>query len=136
MGESAQLNFAPKKFGRNLVDLGEFFPNQQIFGWDNGRISPKSKKNRPQILGRILTARIRPFMGEQELLCRVDRFQHFCELVFWMVWKTGKATIRSIRTTFVLRFISEVFFRCKWLEHECLKIHQKMTFCSVFRKKI
>jgi hypothetical protein len=70
MGESVQLNFAPKFFGRHFADLGEFPPNQQIFGWDIGRNSPKSKKNSPQILGRNLTARIRPFSGEQELLCR------------------------------------------------------------------
>jgi hypothetical protein len=57
MGESAQLNFAPKIFGRNFADLGEFPQNQQTFGWDIGRNSPKSKKIRPQILGRILTAR-------------------------------------------------------------------------------
>jgi hypothetical protein len=69
MGESAQLNFAPKIFGRNFADLGEFPPNQQIFGWTLGRNSPKSKEIRPQILGRNLNARIRPFSGEQELLC-------------------------------------------------------------------
>jgi hypothetical protein len=69
MGKSAQLNFAPKNFGRNFADLGEFPPNRQIFGWDIGRNSPKSKKIRPQILGRNITARIRPFSGEQDLLC-------------------------------------------------------------------
>jgi hypothetical protein len=47
MGESAQLNFVPKKIGRNFADLGEFPPNQQIFGWDIGRNSPKSKKKSP-----------------------------------------------------------------------------------------
>jgi hypothetical protein len=63
MGESAQLNFAPKIFGQNFADLGEFPPNQQTFGWDIGLNSPKSEKNRPQILGQNLTARIRPFSG-------------------------------------------------------------------------
>jgi hypothetical protein len=76
MGESAQANFAPKNFGRNFADLGEFPPNQNFFGWDIGQNSPKSKKNRPQILRRKLTARIRPFSGEQELLCK------FCSGLF------------------------------------------------------
>jgi hypothetical protein len=44
MGESAQLNFAPKNFGRNFADLAECSPNQQILGWDIGRNSPKYKK--------------------------------------------------------------------------------------------
>jgi hypothetical protein len=66
MGESALFNFAPKFFGRNFTDLGEFPPNQHFFGWELGRNSPQSKEIRPQILGRNLTARIRPFSGEQE----------------------------------------------------------------------
>jgi hypothetical protein len=69
MGESAQINFTPIIFGRNFADLGEFPPNQQTFGWDIGRISPISKKIRPKILGRNLTAWIRPFSGDKELLC-------------------------------------------------------------------
>jgi hypothetical protein len=63
-----QLNFAPKIFGRNLVDLGEFPPNQQIFGWAWTKFAQIEKK-RPQILGRNLTARIRSFSDEQQLLC-------------------------------------------------------------------
>jgi hypothetical protein len=44
MGESAQLNFAPKKFGRNFADLGEISPNQQIFGSTLDEIRPNRKK--------------------------------------------------------------------------------------------
>jgi transposase len=44
MGESAQLNFAPKFFGRNFADLGEFPPNKQIFGWTLDEIRPNRKK--------------------------------------------------------------------------------------------
>jgi hypothetical protein len=44
MGKSAQLNFAPKIFGRNFADLGEFLPNQQIFGWTLDGIRPNRKK--------------------------------------------------------------------------------------------
>jgi hypothetical protein len=44
MGESAQLNFAPKKFGRNFAELGEFPPNQQIFGWKLDEICQNRKK--------------------------------------------------------------------------------------------
>jgi hypothetical protein len=42
---------------------------------------------------------------------------------------------KLIRPIFVLRLIwfSEVFFRCKWLES--LKIHQKITFFSVYSSK-
>jgi hypothetical protein len=64
MDESAQLNFASKIFGRNFADLGEFPPNQKFFGWALGRNSPKSTEIRPQIMGRKLTVRIRPFSGE------------------------------------------------------------------------
>jgi hypothetical protein len=78
MGESAQLNFAPKNFRRNFADLGEFPPNQQTFGWEIGRNSPKSKIIRPQILGRNLTAWICPFSGEQELLCSLDVNKNYC----------------------------------------------------------
>jgi hypothetical protein len=78
MGESAQL----KKFGRNFANLGEFPPNQQIFGWTLGRNSPKSKEIRLQILGRNLTARIHPFSGEQKLLCRFIGFSSGFGCVF------------------------------------------------------
>jgi hypothetical protein len=44
MGESAQLNFTPKNFARNFADLGEFFTNQQIFGWTLDEILPNRKK--------------------------------------------------------------------------------------------
>jgi hypothetical protein len=40
MGESAQLNFASKIFGRNFADMEEFQPNQQIFGWTLDEIRP------------------------------------------------------------------------------------------------
>jgi hypothetical protein len=57
MGESAQLNFAPKIFGRNFADLGEFPPNQKFLAghWDETR--PNQKKFAHK------------FSGEQELLC-------------------------------------------------------------------
>jgi hypothetical protein len=63
---------------------------------------------------------------------RVDRFELFCELAFWIV---RKSYLWSKRTTFVLRLtlFSEVFFRCKWLE--CLKIHQKITRTKVVSRK-
>jgi hypothetical protein len=44
MGESVQLNFASKIFGRNVADLGEFFPNQQIFDWTLDEICQNRKK--------------------------------------------------------------------------------------------
>jgi hypothetical protein len=81
MGKSAQLNFAPKIFGRNFAELGEFPPNQQIFGWKLDVIRP-NRKNRPQILGRNLTARIHPFSGEQKLLCRNANKEQFCIILF------------------------------------------------------
>jgi hypothetical protein len=60
MGESVQLNFAPKIFGWDFKSAN--------FWLDNARNSPKLKKNRPQILGRNLTAWTRPFSSEQEWL--------------------------------------------------------------------
>jgi hypothetical protein len=66
MGESAQLNFAPKFFGRNFADSGEFPSNRQIFGWTLDEIHP-NRKIRPQILGRNFTVRIRPFLGRTRI---------------------------------------------------------------------
>jgi hypothetical protein len=68
-GRIRAVKFRPKNVGRNFADLGEFPPNTANFWLEFGRNSPKSKKIRPQIFGRNLTARIRPFSGEQELLC-------------------------------------------------------------------
>jgi hypothetical protein len=73
MGGSAQLNFAPKTFGRNFSDLGENSPNQKILAGHWDEIRPNQNKIRPQIFGRNLTARIRPLSGEQELLCTLEK---------------------------------------------------------------
>jgi hypothetical protein len=64
-GESAQLRFALKNFGRIYSDLGEFRPlfSRRICCF--GEISPKSKEIRPKFLGRNLTARIRPFRARK-----------------------------------------------------------------------
>jgi hypothetical protein len=65
MGESAQLRFALKNFGRNSPNLGEFRPllSRRICWF--GEISPKSKEIRPKYLGRNLTARVRPFWARK-----------------------------------------------------------------------
>jgi hypothetical protein len=44
MHESTQVNIAPNFFGRNYADLGEFSPNQQIFGWKLDEIRPNRNK--------------------------------------------------------------------------------------------
>jgi hypothetical protein len=64
-GESAQLRFALKNFGRISSELDEFRPlfSRRICWF--GEISPKSKEIRPKILGRNLTARIRPFRARK-----------------------------------------------------------------------
>jgi hypothetical protein len=51
MGESAQLNFAPKNFGRILANLS---PNQLIFGWTLDKICPNRKKIAHKFLGENL----------------------------------------------------------------------------------
>jgi hypothetical protein len=79
MGDSAQLNFASKIFERNFrakfFRFGRIFPKSANFWLDIGRNSPKSNKIRPKILGRNLTARIRTFSGEQELLCKGEKLK-------------------------------------------------------------
>jgi hypothetical protein len=67
MGESAQLRFALKNFGRNSPNLGEFRPllSQRICWF--GEISPKSKEIRPKFLGRNLNARVRPFRARKKI---------------------------------------------------------------------
>jgi hypothetical protein len=39
-GRIPAVKFRPKKFGRNFADLGEFPPNQQIFGSTLDEIRP------------------------------------------------------------------------------------------------
>jgi hypothetical protein len=67
MGESAQLRFALKNFGRNSPNLGEFRPllSRRICWF--GEISPKSKEIRPKFFGRNLTARVRPFRARKRI---------------------------------------------------------------------
>jgi hypothetical protein len=65
------VKFRPKKIRAKFCRFGRIFPKSANFLLDIGRNSPKSNKIRPQNLGRNLTARIRPFTGEQELLCRI-----------------------------------------------------------------
>jgi hypothetical protein len=64
-GESAQLRFALKNFGRIFSDLGEFRPfcSRRICCF--GEISPKSKEIHPKFWGRNLTARIRPIRARK-----------------------------------------------------------------------
>jgi hypothetical protein len=50
--------------------------SERNFWLDIGRNSPKWKKF-AKILGRNLTARIRPFSGEQELLCSSSSIGYF-----------------------------------------------------------
>jgi hypothetical protein len=66
MGESTQLNFGPKIFGRNFADLIEFPPNQQIFGWALDKIRPKPKEFGHKFQGKTKHGftQIRP--GEKE----------------------------------------------------------------------
>jgi hypothetical protein len=73
IGESAQLKFAPKKFRAKFCRFWRISSKPEIFCLDIGRNSPKSKQIRPQIMGRNLTALIRPFSGEQELLCKENK---------------------------------------------------------------
>jgi hypothetical protein len=68
-GESAQLRFAHKNFGRISSDLGEFRPfcSRRICCF--GEISPKSKEIRPKFWERNLTAPIRPFRARKNNYC-------------------------------------------------------------------
>jgi hypothetical protein len=79
-GESAQLRFALKYFGRISSDLGEFRPfcSRRICCF--GEISPKSKQIRPKFWGRNLTARIRPFRA-RKIFTVMD------QAVNWFKWK-------------------------------------------------
>jgi hypothetical protein len=69
MGESAQLSFAPKKFGRISFDLGEISPNQQILRLNNGRNLPKSEEIRPKFLRANLNCADSP--GSREMISTV-----------------------------------------------------------------
>jgi hypothetical protein len=64
-GESAQLRFTLKNFGRISSNLSEFLPlfSRRICWF--GEISPKSKEICPKFLERNLTARIRPFRARK-----------------------------------------------------------------------
>jgi hypothetical protein len=65
IGESAQLRFALKNFGRISPNVGEFRPLlSRRFCWIR-EISPKSKEIRPKFLGRNLTARVHPFRARK-----------------------------------------------------------------------
>jgi hypothetical protein len=68
-GQIRAVKFRPKNFLAKFCRFERISSKSANFWLDIERNSPKSKKNRPQILGRNLTARIRPFSGEQELLC-------------------------------------------------------------------
>jgi hypothetical protein len=48
IGRIRAVKFRPKNFGRISFDLGEIFPNQQIFRLNNGRNSPNSEEIRPK----------------------------------------------------------------------------------------
>jgi hypothetical protein len=88
-GESAQLRFALKNFGRNSPNLGEFRPllSRKICCF--GEIPPKSKEIRPKIWGRNLTARIRPFRA-RKIINRKFRVATEIGSTFFGCWSVDK----------------------------------------------
>jgi hypothetical protein len=74
LGKILPIRKGPNKPVKINCRFGRISPKSANFWLDIGRNSPKSKEIRPQILGRNLTARIRPFSGEQELLCTFQKF--------------------------------------------------------------
>jgi hypothetical protein len=68
-GESAQLRFALKSFGRNSSDLGEFRPFLQpknLLFWGN---FAQIERNSPEILGAKLNCADSPISGEKNNNC-------------------------------------------------------------------